>query len=219
MELKRNKMNKEQINEKLKEEVGIDSMGLSTMLANISSSDSYDDYIKTLMSDSTIQFEYPTYTESDTFDYKTKLKIVNKSQFQEEGYPCYAKPGDSGFDLKADITEDIVLQPLERALIPTGIYVDLPEWCEIQVRPKSGLSMNTGLVPFWGTGDAGYVGEYKVGLFNLSNETQTIVKGQKIGQCVLANVLNSNFVDLVIVDKIEKETERGTGGFGHTGKF
>lgn len=159
-----------------------------------------------------------------------KLKICNKSPHEN---PSYAKAGDSGMDLRAWITipEEIqfvssdywpfrtVLKPLERALIHTGIYVEIPYGYEIQVRPKSGQALKRGLVVLNtpGTVDVNYRGEICVIAINLSNEEIIIEDGEKIAQMVLCPVQHEGLIDSEYVDEISTDTERGAGGFGHTG--
>lgn len=143
------------------------------------------------------------------------VKIVNKSKFP---LPAYAKEGDSGMDVRANIEEAIVLQPLERKLIPTGIYVDLPKNTEIQVRPRSGLALKRGLTVLNtpGTVDEGYTNEIGVILINLSNEPQTIEPGERIAQLVAATVTH---MELEEVSEITKQTDRGGTGYGDSGRF
>lgn len=143
------------------------------------------------------------------------VKIVNKSKFP---LPAYAKEGDSGMDVRANIEEVIVLQPLERKLIPTGIYVDLPKNTEIQVRPRSGLALKRGLTVLNtpGTVDEGYTNEIGVILINLSNEPQTIEPGERIAQLVAATVTH---MELEEVSEITKQTDRGGTGYGDSGRF
>jgi dUTP pyrophosphatase len=119
-------------------------------------------------------------------------------------------------DLRADIEDDFILQPLERRLVPTGLFIELPLGYEAQVRPRSGLAMKQGITCLNspGTVDADYRGELKVVLINLSNEPQKIQKGDRIAQMVIQKV---ETVTLMQVDEINS-TVRGEGGFGHTGK-
>jgi dUTP pyrophosphatase len=142
-----------------------------------------------------------------------EVKIVNQSQ---HALPSYATSGASGMDLRASITENIVLQPLERALVPTGLFIELSEGFEAQIRPRSGLAIKQGLTCLNtpGTIDADYRGEIKVILINLSNEPQTIHNGDRIAQMVIQKV---ELITWVPVDTLE-ETARAAGGFGHTGK-
>lgn len=142
-----------------------------------------------------------------------QVKIVNKSQ---HAVPAYATSGASGMDLKASINEDIVLQPLERTLVPTGLFIELPEGFEAQIRPRSGLAIKQGLTCLNtpGTIDADYRGEIKVILINLSNEAQTIHNGDRVAQMVIQKV---EIINWVPVEELG-ETIRAAGGFGHTGK-
>ena len=130
--------------------------------------------------------------------------------------PEYAYPTDSGFDLRSNV--DITLEPFGRALVPTGIHFDVPERCEIQVRPKSGLAIKRGLsvLNTPGTVDYGYTGEIKVIVFNMSNEVQSIVKGDKVAQAVVCPVVQGSEINLKRVDKIENK-DRNSNGFGSTG--
>ncbi|MCH5599331.1 dUTP diphosphatase [Niabella ginsengisoli] len=142
-----------------------------------------------------------------------EVKIVNKS---EHPLPAYATSGASGMDLKASITENIVLQTLERTLVPTGLFIELPEGYEAQIRPRSGLAVKQGLTCLNtpGTIDADYRGEIKVILINLSNEPQTIQNGDRIAQMVIQKV---EIINWTPVEQLS-ETVRAAGGFGHTGK-
>lgn len=142
-----------------------------------------------------------------------ELKIVNKSKHP---LPTYATSGASGMDLRASIKEDIVLQPMERTLVPTGIFIELPEGYEAQIRPRSGLAIKQGLTCLNtpGTIDADYRGEIKVILINLSKEPQTIQNGDRIAQMVIQKV---EIIQWVPVEALS-ETARNAGGFGHTGK-
>ncbi|WP_409966795.1 Deoxyuridine 5'-triphosphate nucleotidohydrolase [Mycovorax composti] len=142
-----------------------------------------------------------------------EVKIVNKSKHP---LPTYATSGASGMDLRASIEEDIVLQPMERTLVPTGIFIELPEGYEAQIRPRSGLAIKQGLTCLNtpGTIDADYRGEIKVILINLSKEPQTIQNGDRIAQMVIQKV---EIIQWVPVEALS-ETARNAGGFGHTGK-
>jgi dUTP pyrophosphatase len=124
--------------------------------------------------------------------------------------------GSSGMDIRAWLDEDIILQPLERTLVPTGLFIELPDGYEVQVRPRSGLAIKQGITCLNspGTVDADYRGELKVVLINLSNETQTIRSGDRIAQMVMQKVEKINWLPVEIIN----ETQRGAGGFGHTGK-
>ena len=142
-----------------------------------------------------------------------KVKIVNHSP-----YPCpaYATPQSAGVDLKADIQEPIVLQPLQRTLVPTGLYIALPQGFEAQVRPRSGLALKHGITVLNspGTIDADYRGQLQVILVNLSDTPFTIAPGERIAQMVIAKHEQVEWEQVESLD----ETSRGTGGFGSTGK-
>lgn len=144
---------------------------------------------------------------------KIKINYINKSSNKN---PVYAKEGDSGFDLRAN--ESGELKPLERKLVGTGLYFELPDGFELQIRPRSGLAFKNGVTVLNspGTVDTGYRGEIKVLLINISNEIFTWDKGERIAQGVVAHRISSDFGDLVEVTEIN-ETERGVGGFGSTG--
>ena len=141
------------------------------------------------------------------------VKIINRSAFPS---PAYATEMSAGMDLKANITEAVLLEPLQRAMIPTGIYLALPEGTEAQVRPRSGLSAKFGIsvLNAPGTIDADYRGEVKVILVNLSNEPFTINPGERIAQLVLARYERIEWDEVETLD----ETCRGEGGFGSTGR-
>ena len=144
-----------------------------------------------------------------------KVGIVNKSNNE---LPKYATIGSSGMDIRANIGEPIILKPFERRLIPTGIYVDLPEGYEIQVRSRSGLAYKQGLFVLNspGTIDDDYTGEIGVILCNLSGEEQIINPGDRIAQLVLCKLEDK--VEWDEREELGKVTERGAGGYGHTGK-
>jgi dUTP pyrophosphatase len=144
----------------------------------------------------------------------TIIPIVNHSHHP---LPAYATQGSSGLDLRAFISEPVQLAPLERALIPTGLHIALPENWEAQVRPRSGLAIKQGLTCLNtpGTIDADYRGELKVILINLSNEIQVIQDGDRIAQIVFQKVEK---MEWQLVENLET-TQRGEGGFGHTGKI
>ena len=141
-----------------------------------------------------------------------KVNIVNKSAYDA---PFYATPSSAGMDLKANIDEPITLGPLERAMVPTGLFIALPEGTEAQIRPRSGLAAKHGITVLNtpGTIDADYRGEIKVILVNLSNEAFTINPGERIAQMVVARYEK---VEWDIVETLD-DTERGAGGFGSTG--
>jgi dUTP pyrophosphatase len=144
----------------------------------------------------------------------TIIPIVNHSHHP---LPAYATQGSSGLDLRAFISEPVQLAPLERALIPTGLHIALPDNWEAQVRPRSGLAIKQGLTCLNtpGTIDADYRGELKVILINLSNEIQVIQDGDRIAQIVFQKVEK---MEWQLVENLET-TQRGEGGFGHTGKI
>ena len=144
---------------------------------------------------------------------KVEIKFINKSKNEN---PIYVKEGDSGFDLRAD--EDGLLKPLERKLVSTGLYFELPDGYELQIRPRSGLAYKKGITVLNtpGTVDTGYRGEIKVLLINLSNEEFTWEKGERIAQGVVSPRVSNDYGELVEVKKIT-ESERGSGGFGSTG--
>ncbi|MEE0670594.1 MULTISPECIES: dUTP diphosphatase [Prevotella] len=141
-----------------------------------------------------------------------KIKIVNRGSQQ---LPAYATPESAGMDLRANITEPIVLHPLERRIIPTGLYIALPPGYEAQVRPRSGLAFKHGITVLNspGTIDSDYRGELGVLLVNLSNEDFTVEAGERIAQMVIARHEQGEFVEVEELD----DTERGAGGYGHTG--
>lgn len=141
-----------------------------------------------------------------------KIKIINQSAHQ---LPDYATSASAGMDLRANLNAPLTLKPLERTLVPTGIFIELPEGYEAQIRPRSGLAAKKGITVLNtpGTIDADYRGEIKVILVNLSNEDFVVENGERIAQMVVAahaRVEWERVKDLV-------ETERGAGGFGHTG--
>ena len=144
---------------------------------------------------------------------KIKVNIINRSA---NPLPSYATEGSSGMDLRADIKHSFTLQPLERMLVPTGLFIELPLNYEAQVRPRSGLAIKHGITCLNspGTVDADYRGELKVVLINLSNEPQTVHQGDRIAQMVIQKVEK---IILTQVNEINA-TARGEGGFGHTGK-
>lgn len=132
--------------------------------------------------------------------------------------PFYATPRSSGADLYAAIEEDMYIEPGERTLIPTGVKIELPEGYEAQVRPRSGLALREGVVAALGTIDGDYRGEVGVILFNLSNMTFRVHEGERIAQLVIIGDRGVVRAEWNRVNAFEEETERGEGGFGHTGK-
>lgn len=141
------------------------------------------------------------------------IRIINRSV---NPLPVYATDGASGMDVRADIASDIVLQPLQRMLVPTGLFMEIPAGYEVQIRPRSGLAIHQGITCLNtpGTIDADYRGEVKVILVNLSSTEQVIRHGDRIAQLVVQKVEKANWV---VVQEID-DTDRGSGGFGHTGR-
>lgn len=141
------------------------------------------------------------------------IPVINRSAFP---LPAYATVGASGLDVRANIEQPLTLQSLERTLVPTGLFVEIPLGFEIQVRPRSGLAVKQGLTCLNtpGTIDADYRGEIKVILINLSQEPQIIQPGDRIAQLVLQAI---ELIEWKAVEQLN-ETDRGSGGFGHTGK-
>ena len=150
---------------------------------------------------------------NQSMEKKIDLEYTNSSDNKE---PEYAYDSDSGFDLRS--TEELWVQAHDRKLIPTGLRFDIPDGYEIQVRSKSGLALNQGLMVLNspGTVDSGYQGEIKVIIFNTTNERIKIEKGQKIAQAVLCPVVGGKWVNLIQVEKIE-DKDRNNNGFGSTG--
>lgn len=144
---------------------------------------------------------------------KVQVKVVREKGAE---LPKYETEGSAGMDVRANIEEPITLKSLERILIPTGLKVAIPEGYEIQVRPRSGLAIKHGITMLNtpGTVDSDYRGELKVIVVNLSNEAYTIEPNERIGQFVLNRIEQIEFVEVQELDS----TERGEGGFGHTGK-
>ena len=144
---------------------------------------------------------------------KLVVKIINRSK---NPLPSYATEGSSGMDLRADIEDNFTIQPMERRLVPTGLFIELPVNYEAQVRPRSGLAIKHGITCLNspGTVDADFRGELKVVLINLSNETQTIHPGDRIAQIVIQKVEKVILTEVIEINC----TVRGEGGFGHTGK-
>ncbi len=142
-----------------------------------------------------------------------KIRIVNKSR---HSLPEYKTAFSAGMDLYANLDQDLILKPLERALIPTGIYVELPEGTEAQVRPRSGLALKSGITVLNtpGTIDSDYRGEVGIILINLSKEDYRVKDGERIGQMIIARHEKAEWIE---VEELNS-SERGVGGFGHTGK-
>ena len=141
-----------------------------------------------------------------------QIKVVNKSHHP---LPRYATPQSAGMDLRANIPEAVTLRPMERRLIPTGLFISLPPGYEAQVRPRSGLALKHGITVLNtpGTIDADYRGEVMVLLVNFSQEEFIVEDGERIAQMVVARHEQGEWLETEVLD----ETERGTGGYGHTG--
>ena len=144
--------------------------------------------------------------------HSVQVRIINKSS---NPLPAYATSGASGMDIRADLPKAETLIPLERRLVPTGLYMEIPAGFEVQIRPRSGLALKSGITCLNtpGTIDSDYRGELKVLLINLSNEPQIIEPGDRIAQMVLTK---SEQAELLLVQELN-ETQRADGGFGHTG--
>ena len=142
-----------------------------------------------------------------------KVQVINKSKHQ---LPQYATGQSAGMDIRANLDEPIVLKPLQRGLVPTGLYIALPKGFEAQIRPRSGLALKKGIgvLNSPGTIDADYRGEICIILINFSAEEFTIEDGERIAQMVIARHEQAEWQEVEVLD----ETERGAGGFGHTGK-
>ena len=156
------------------------------------------------------------YDSSDN-SMRLKIKIINNSNNPE---PKYQKEGDSGFDFMANLLEDeeIVIEPLKRAVVPTGLHFQIPIGFELQVRPRSGLALKNGITVLNtpGTVDSGYRGEVKVVLFNTGEDTFKIKNGDRIAQGVIAPVQTKRTTKIITVNQLD-DSDRGTGGFGSTG--
>lgn len=141
-----------------------------------------------------------------------QIKVVNKGK---QPLPTYATAQSAGMDLRANIDTPVTLKPMERRLVPTGLHIALPEGYEAQVRPRSGLALKHGITVLNtpGTVDADYRGEIMVLLINFSNEEFVINAGERIAQMVIARHEQAQFEEVEVLD----ETERGAGGYGHTG--
>jgi dUTP pyrophosphatase len=143
-----------------------------------------------------------------------KIRIVNKSGHD---LPAYSTIASAGMDVRANIEKDIVLKPLERTIVNTGLFLEIPKGYEAQIRPRSGLAIKKGITVLNspGTIDSDYRGEVCVILINLSNEEFIIRDGERICQMIIARHEKADWIEVIKID----ETERGTGGFGHTGKI
>ena len=169
------------------------------------------------------------YTQSDfdkEFDSKelngisgTKISLSFKNESTNPD-PEYATAGSSGFDLRANLEQEVIMYPNEIAMIPTGLFFEIPDNFEIQVRPRSGLAAKHGVTVLNtpGTIDADYRGEIKIILINLGKEDFIVSHGDRIAQAVVAAVTAKNIINLTKVSEISTDTERGQGGFGSTGK-
>lgn len=142
-----------------------------------------------------------------------KVQVINKSK---HALPVYATELSAGMDVRANISEPISLAPMQRCLVPTGLYIALPQGYEAQIRPRSGLAIKKGITVLNspGTIDADYRGEICIILVNLSTETFVIEDGERIAQMVIARHEQAQWQEVDVLD----ETKRGAGGFGHTGK-
>ena len=146
--------------------------------------------------------------------HNVEIKIINSS---DNPIPGYATEGSAGMDLRAWLAEPVILEPMERMMIPTGLYFEIPDGYEVQVRPRSGMAIKHGITCLNspGTVDSDYRGEIKIILINLSSEPHTICSGDRIAQMIVAKVEKAF---LKPVEQLES-TARGEGGFGHTGKI
>lgn len=155
---------------------------------------------------------FPSYIVTFAIVNKVQVNIINTS---DNELPSYATTGSAGMDIRANLPEPVLLQPFERQLIPTGLFIELPEGYEAQIRPRSGLALKQGITCLNtpGTVDADYRGELKVILINLSNTVQAIHHGDRIAQMIVAKVERA---ELIPVNELN-ETARGNGGFGHSG--
>ena len=142
-----------------------------------------------------------------------EVKIINQS---ENALPAYQTNGSAGLDLCARLEADVEIMPLQREIIPTGIFLEIPEGVEAQIRPRSGLAAKFGLTVLNspGTIDSDYRGEIKVILVNLSNQPFVVKSGERIAQMVFASYIKAQLKEVQELN----DTQRGTGGFGHTGK-
>ena len=148
--------------------------------------------------------------------YRLPLTFSNKSNNED---PQYATEGSSGFDLRADLSEPIVIKSGKRAIVPTGLFFELPENFEMQIRPRSGLAAKNGVTVLNtpGTIDNDYRGEIKVILINLGEEDFTVNNGDRIAQAVMAPVYGKDVINFVKVSEVSTDTTRSAGGFGSTG--
>ena len=142
-----------------------------------------------------------------------KVQVINKSKHP---LPAYATQWSAGMDIRANLSESLTIAPLQRCLVPTGLYLSLPQGFEAQIRPRSGLALKKGVTVLNspGTIDADYRGEVCIILINLSSEVFVVEDGERIAQMVIARHEQAEWQEVEILD----ETERGAGGFGHTGR-
>lgn len=142
-----------------------------------------------------------------------QIKVINRST---NALPEYATAGSAGLDLRANLESSVVIAPLERKVIPTGLFIELPEGYEAQIRPRSGLAIKHGItvINSPGTIDADYRGEIMIGLVNLSGESFTINHGERIAQMVIARHEQAEWLEVSELSS----SDRGVGGFGHTGR-
>jgi dUTP pyrophosphatase len=140
------------------------------------------------------------------------IQIINKSS---NTLPAYETIGSAGMDIRANLEEPVKLLPLQRALISTGLFIELPHGYEAQIRPRSGLAIKHGITCLNspGTIDSDYRGEIKIILINLSNEEHTIQRGDRIAQMIIHQTIKAEWIEV----KVLNESKRGDGGFGHTG--
>ena len=140
------------------------------------------------------------------------IQIINKSS---NTLPAYETVGSAGMDIRANLEEPVKLLPLQRALISTGLFIELPHGYEAQIRPRSGLAIKHGITCLNspGTIDSDYRGEIKIILINLSNEEHTIQRGDRIAQMIIHQTIKAEWIEV----KVLNESKRGDGGFGHTG--
>lgn len=171
-----------------------------------------EQYFSAVTTTSNVDFKINTQNFLDKFKINVNFKNISNNLDPE-----YSHEGDSGFDLRANIDDVIYLLPGKRKLIPTGLFFELPESYELQIRSRSGLAVKHGIGVLTGTVDNAYRGEVHVLLINLGEEPFKIENGDRIAQGVIAQRLSTEFGNLIKVDKIS-ETKRGSGGFGSTGR-
>lgn len=160
--------------------------------------------------------EFKSVTQNNNNSFKLTLKCLNTSGNPN---PEYATDGSSGFDLRANLHSPIVIEPLKRAIVSTGLFFEIQPNFEIQVRSRSGLAAKNGVVVLNspGTVDADYRGEVKVILYNTGEAPFVVNNGDRIAQGIFSSVISKNYINFEFVDSINSETERNSGGFGSTG--